>query len=173
MMSRRAGILSRALLLFLGVGGCAGKGDPPVTPPPSGPGTLHVPLDCATIQAAIDRAGVGDTILVAPGRYTGSGNRDLDFRGKDLVLLGEGGADSCVIVCGIIGEFHRGFRLRRKETRATLIEGFTITGGNPESESGPGGAIACSLASPETSEVPSRCASSAPPTGPLRRLRTQ
>lgn len=32
--------------------------------------TLHVPRDHKTVQAAIDRSRPGDTVLVAPGRYT-------------------------------------------------------------------------------------------------------
>jgi hypothetical protein len=35
--------------------------------------TIHVPGDSATIQAAINGALDGDTVLVAPGTYTGDG----------------------------------------------------------------------------------------------------
>ncbi|UCD29284.1 MAG: hypothetical protein JSV03_02045, partial [Planctomycetota bacterium] len=40
------------------------------------------PADFNNIQAAIDAAGNGDTIVVGDGTYTGDGNRDIDFKGK-------------------------------------------------------------------------------------------
>jgi hypothetical protein len=53
---------------------------PPPAPPPSG--TIRVPEDFATIQAAVDAAGNGDTILVRPGTYDG----DLVISGKSITL---------------------------------------------------------------------------------------
>src|SRR5438046_1709872 len=59
--------------------------------------TIHVPRDQPTIQAAIDVAQGGDTILVANGTYTGPGNRDIVFSNKGITLLSEGGSSNCIL----------------------------------------------------------------------------
>jgi hypothetical protein len=93
---------------------------------PSLAGSIHVPSDQPTIQAGIDAAAAGDTVLVAPGTYTGPSNRDLDFAGKNLVLRSSGGPEATIIDCQTQG---RGFVFQNGETAASVVEGFTIQNG--------------------------------------------
>lgn len=91
---------------------------------------IHVPGDCSTIQAGIQEAVSGDTVLVAEGVYTGAGNRDLSFWGKAITVMSESGAVSTVIDCeGTEGDPHRGFIFSKGETRLSVVEGFTIRNG--------------------------------------------
>src|SRR5260370_34055038 len=54
---------------------------------------LHVPGDFATIQAALDAAQPGDTILVDPGTY----RENLRFNGKNVTLQGTDGPGGTTI----------------------------------------------------------------------------
>ncbi len=88
---------------------------------------LRVPSQYATIQAAVDAAAPGDTVLVADGTYRGPGNRDIDLAGKAITVRSEHGPGTCVIDCeGTSPEPHRGFRVANYESSATRIEGFMI-----------------------------------------------
>ncbi len=108
--------------------------------------------DAPTIQAGIDSAAVGDTVLVGPGTYY----ENILFRGRDIVLKGLAGPEATiihgsptVIPTGLwaapiqLGvnpdgtphylspEAFRGtvVSIENGETRSTVLEGFTITGG--------------------------------------------
>lgn len=96
--------------------------------------TLNIPVDYPTIQAGMDAAQPGDTVLVAEGTYF----ENIHFHGKDVVLTSEFVLDgdmshilntiidgsaatdpdtgSCVIFDG-------------GETAGAILQGFTLTGG--------------------------------------------
>jgi hypothetical protein len=92
--------------------------------------TIRVPSDSTTIQAGINGADPGDTVLVADGIYTGDGNRDIVFDGKGVILLSENGPDVTIIDCEAGNEDrHRGFDLQDGEDSTTVIDGFTVRNG--------------------------------------------
>jgi predicted outer membrane repeat protein len=79
--------------------------------------------DCTTIQAALDAARCGDEIAVAPGTYCES----IDFRGKAVRLYSLAGAESTIL--DGTGHTHV-VQCRGGEGPDTILEGFTLTGGN-------------------------------------------
>jgi len=104
-------------------------------------GIIHVPGDQPTIQAGIDAAANDDTVLVADGTYTGTGNRDIDFNGKGITVRSENGADYCIIDCeGSDVNPHRGFYFHGGEQEDSIVHGFTIQNGYAVN----GGGIKCS-----------------------------
>jgi hypothetical protein len=88
-----------------------------------GAATIRVPANMPTIQAGINVAANHDTVLVAPGTYAGSGNRDITFNGKAVKLISEAGAASTIIDCG---SSHRGALFDDYESNQALIRGFTF-----------------------------------------------
>jgi len=96
---------------------------------------------CPTIQAGIDSAAAGDTVLVADGTYTGTANRDLDFSGKAIVVMSENGPEVTIIDCEALG---RGFFFHSGEDASSIVKGFTIQNGAV----GDGGGIRCNGSSP-------------------------
>ncbi len=102
------------------------------------------PADFSNIQAAIDSANYGDTVVIAPGTYTGPGNRGLELLGKAITVRSTDPNDPTVVAATVIDcEWKdEGFNFYQGETTSTVISGLTITYGSGN------GAIACDGASP-------------------------
>ncbi len=107
---------------------------------------IHVPADQPTIQAGIDAAATGDTVLVADGTYTGPGNRDLDFHGKSITVTSENGPQACIIHCQELG---RGFHFHSGEDGNAVLNGISI--GNGNISGGGGGILIENWSAPEIS----------------------
>ncbi len=88
---------------------------------------IRVPEDQPTIQAGINATTDGDTVMVADGTYMGEGNKDLDFGGREIVVMSENGPEDCIINCQSSG---RGIYFHYGETPAAVFKGFTITFGS-------------------------------------------
>ena len=100
-----------------------GPGDPNISDPCED-GSLNFPFDA--IQEAIDAATDGNTICVLDGTYTGTGNRDVNFVGKAITVLGWNGPQNCVIDCNGIT---RGINFNSAEDGNSVLDGFTIMNG--------------------------------------------
>lgn len=108
---------------------------------------LLVPSEYKTIQAAIDDANAGDTVIVADGTYTGKGNCDIVLRGKGITVMSENGPEKCIINCqerGFRQQMRCGFILGGAKDSNSIVDGFTITRGWAKQ----GGAIRCRNCSP-------------------------
>ena len=93
---------------------------------------INVPDDVETIQAAISDEGTedGDTILVAPGEYV----ENIDFSGKNIVVLGDSDNPEEVIIDG--NEEGTVVTFDNNETEAAILNGFTITNGFSDDRAG-------------------------------------
>lgn len=119
--------------------------DAPGDPGP-GDGTISDPLEDGTaahpfdmVQEAVDSAAYGDLVLVLAGTYVSC----IDFHGKGITLRSVDGAAETFIDgngAGSVVSFVNG------ETSSTVLDGFTIQGGNATL----GGGIYCAnQSSPE------------------------
>ena len=86
--------------------------------------TIKVPADQPTIQAAINAANSGDTVLVSPGKFTES----IDFKGKALTVTSLAGPSQTTIDGGQSGVV---VTFQTFETRTSVLHGFTLTDNAP------------------------------------------
>jgi serine protease len=96
-----------------------------LAPIPVAAATRRVPVDYPTIQAAIDAAVTGDSVLVAPGLY----DENLNTGGKALLLRGESGPTVTIVDGG-----RRSHVLRIDG--GGIVEGFTLRNGQAQDGGG-------------------------------------
>ncbi len=100
--------------------------------------TIHVPLDQPTIQAGINAALKGDTVLVAPGTYV----ENINFLGKAITVKSSAGPAATIIdgnAAAPVATFST------NEGVHSLLSGFTLQNGVA---SFTGGGVSISSASP-------------------------
>lgn len=99
-----------------------------------------------TIQQAVDDANDEDIILVTPGTYTGTGNKNINFSGKALTLCSTDPNNFDIVASTIIDcqSSGRGFRFNNGEDTNSIIDGLTVTNGGGSMY----GAIYCYGSSP-------------------------
>lgn len=127
-------------------------------------GIINIPADYIYIQQGIDRATVGDTILVQPGVYF----ENINYYGKDVVvaslylITGDtsyitqtviNGNNNIALVDGSVATFENA------ETSSAQLTGFTLTAGTGDARYlgfqliNYGGGIFCKNASPTFSHL--------------------
>lgn len=104
-------------------------------------GSLRVPEDFATIQAAVNAAAPGDLVDVAPGFYF----EEVDFSGKAIHVRARG---ENTVIAG--EQAHPCVTFQSGEGPDSILEGFMLTGGRGRNILGStfGGAIYCTASSP-------------------------
>jgi hypothetical protein len=95
-------------------------------------GTVHnVPQEYDNIQDAINACQDLDTVVIAPGIYKGSGNRNINFKGKAITVRSTDPNNSQIISETVIdceGQ-GRGFVFYTGEKADSTLSGLTITNG--------------------------------------------
>ena len=86
--------------------------------------TINVPADQPTIQAAINAANNGDTVVVAPGTYI----ENLNFKGKFITVTSSGGPAVTIVDGGGAGPV---VIFDTNEGANSVLNGFTLQNGVP------------------------------------------
>lgn len=123
-------------ILYVGLGLFGILGIRPVSA-----GTYSVPGDFATIQAAVDVAAAGDTVLVGAGTWTGetrtvvSCTHTLSFHSviflkRGITVIGTAGRDATILDAGSgTTGTPQAIMLTNQSGPACRVQGFTLTGG--------------------------------------------
>ena len=90
------------------------------------PTTIHVPADQPTIQAGINAADNGDTVLVSPGTYY----ENINFNGKAITVKSASGPAATIIDGST--EFSPVVTFSSGETTKSVLSGFTLQNGDYE-----------------------------------------
>jgi hypothetical protein len=103
---------------------------------------IHVPADQPTIQAGINAASNGDTVLVSAGTYY----ENINFNGKAITVTSASGPGLTVINGQNLGPV---VTFTSNEPNSSILSGFTITNGYGTFDAGyEGGGILIRVASP-------------------------
>lgn len=105
-----------------------------------------VPDEYTTIQLAVDAAFDGDVVIISPGTYKGTGNRNIDFGGKAITVRSTDPDDAKVVSATVIDceKEGRGFYFHSGEGEDSVLAGLTITNGFETN----GGGIYCINSNP-------------------------
>ena len=101
--------------------------------------------DYPTIQAGVDAALPGDTVLLAPGVYMGGGNVNVSYLGKGITVTSEDSDPAtCIIDCqAVVLSPARGFTFDSGEDESAVLSCVTVREGMQL-----GGAVYCEGSSP-------------------------
>jgi len=103
--------------------------------------TIYIPDNYPTIQAGIEAAQNGDTVIVAPETYY----ENIDFRGKSITVMSQTGPDNTLIDGGQGGSV---VTFWSEEDNSAVLQGFTVKNGLPPFSLPFGGGITIRNASP-------------------------
>jgi parallel beta-helix repeat protein/predicted outer membrane repeat protein len=96
-----------------------------------------------TIQSAIDAASDMDQVWIYDGTYTGTGNQDITFGGKEITVRSRSGRPEDVVIDPQGSS--RAFLFQSGENPGSIVEALTVHGAQAP---GYGSAVNCSTASP-------------------------